>query len=271
MKRLLVSLLLALSLILVLGSTASAAGLTEIPYVTDTVGLITQEEARELETQAEWIAETYGCAPYILVVEDFRDYEDTESIFEAGMDLYERWDLGCGEDRNGILLMLSMAERDYALVSYGSLTHSAFTDYGQEYLEDCFLDDFRHDGWIGGFRDYLNASAWLLEQAQNGPAYDINTASGANTAHRGFQPLMILIPLAVALVVCLVFTAQMKTAKKQTQARNYITANGVHMRIVQDSFTHRTVTRQVIQQKSSGSGGGTTVNSRGFSGRSGKF
>lgn len=266
------ALLPALCLVFALGGTASAASLTETPYITDTVGLITQEEAQELETQAERIAMTYGCAPYILVVENFRDYEREGNILDAGMDLYERWDLGCGEEKNGILLMLSMAERDYALVPYGSLTQAAFTDYGQAYLEDRFLDDFRDDDWIGGFRDYLDTSAWLLEQAQNGVAYDTNTVYGAGTAHRGFQPLVIIVPLAVALVVCLVFTAQMKTARKQTQARNYITGNGVNMRIVQDSFTHRTVTRQVIQQKSSGGGGGgTTVNSRGFSGRSGKF
>ena len=42
------------------------------------------------------------------------------------------------------------------------------------------------------------------------------------------------------------------------------------MRVVQDIFTHRTVTRQVIQSENKG-GGGTTINSRGFSGKSGKF
>lgn len=264
-RKLRLSLLLALCLVLALSGTALAGSLTDIPYVTDTVGLTTQEEAMELEAQAKQIADTYGCAPYILVVRDFRDYEAGETIFEAGMELYERWSLGCGEGRDGVLLMLSMAERDFALVTYGGLTHEAFTDYGQEYLEDQFLDDFRNDDWIGGFRDYLDSSAWLLAQAKNGTPYD------RDTAPRGFQPLIILVPLAVALVVCLVFAAQMKTAKKQTQARNYIRENGVDMRVVQDQFIHRTVTRQVIQQKSSGGGGGTTVNSRGFSGRSGKF
>ena len=42
--------------------------------------------------------------------------------------------------------------------------------------------------------------------------------------------------------------------------------------MVQDIFTHRTVTRQVIQQnENKGGGGGTTINARGFSGKSGKF
>ena len=92
-----------------------------------------------------------------------------------------------------------------------------------------------------------------------------------DTAPKGFNPLIIVIPLVLALAVCLVLTGQMKTAKRKTEAGDYMVPNGVEMRIVQDMFTHRTVTRQVIQNENKGGGGGTTVNSRGFSGKSGKF
>jgi len=263
-KKLLVSLLLAACTLVSLGGAAWADGQTASPYVTDAVGLLTPEECQALESQAGQIADAYGCAPYILVVENFQDYEDTADVFEAGMALYTRWDMGSGAGKNGVLLLLSMAERDYALVSYGSLTHGAVTDYGQKYLEEHFLEYFRNDDWLGGFQAYLDGLAWLLEQAQSGAAYDVNSAP------RGFQPLIVIVPLGIALLVCGVFAAQMKTAGKQTQARNYIQANGVEMRIVQDHFSHRTVTRQVIRQNNGG-GGGTTINSRGFSGRSGKF
>lgn len=270
-KKVILSLLLALCLVLSLGGVALASGEMAVPHVTDTAGLLTQEEVMALEAQAEQIAENYSCAPYILVVEDFRDYEDTNDIFEAGMNLYERWDLGYGPEKNGLLLMLSMAERDYALASYGSVTHRAFTDYGQDYLSDQFLDNFRQGDWAGGFQDYLDTSAWLLEQAKNGTPYDVNTAP----EEPSFNFLIILIPLVLALVVCLILTGQMKTAKRKTEARDYMVQGSTDMRIVQDIFTHRTVTRQVIQSESKGGGGGggggTTVNSRGFSGKSGKF
>ena len=265
-KKSILSLLMALCLVLSLGGAALASGEMTLPYVTDAAGLLTQEEVLALEEQAEQIAEDYGCAPYILVVENFRDYEDTYDAFEAGMNLYERWELGYGPEKNGLLLMLSMAERDYALVTYGSVSHRAFTDYGQDYLCEQFLDNFRNDDWAGGFRDYLDTGAWLLEQAKNGTPYDVDTAP------KGFNPLIIVIPLALALAVCLALTAQMKTANRKTEARDYMVPNGVEMRVVQDFFTHRTVTRQVIQQnENKGGGGGTTVNSRGFSGKSGKF
>ena len=265
-KKITLSLLLALCLVLSLGGVALASSEMAVPYVTDAAGLLTQDEVLALEEQAEQIAADYGCAPYILVVENYRDYEDTYDAFEAGMNLYERLDLGYGPEKNGLLLMLSMAERDYALVTYGSVTHRAFTDYGQDYLYDQFLDNFREGDFAGGFRDYLDTSAWLLEQARNGTPYDVDTAP------KGFNPLIIVIPLVLALAVCLVLTGQMKTAKRKTEAGDYMVPNGVEMRVVQDIFTHRTVTRQVIQQnENKGGGGGTTINSRGFSGKSGKF
>lgn len=264
-KKITLSLLLALCLVLSLGGAALASGEMAVPYVTDAAGLLTQDEVLALEAQAEQIAEDYGCAPYILVVEDFRVYEDTYDVREAGMNLYERWGLGYGPEKNGLLLILSMAERDYALVTYGSVTHRAFTDYGQNALREQFLDNFRNDDWAGGFRDYLDGCAWLLEQAKNGTPYDVDTAP------RGFNPLIIVIPLVLALAVCLVLTAQMKTAKRKTEAGDYMVPGGVEMRVVQDLFTHRTVTRQVIQQNENKGGGGTSINSRGFSGKSGKF
>lgn len=265
-KKSILSLLLALCLVLSLGGAALASGEMAVSYVMDEAGLLPAEEAQALESRAEQIAQNYGCAPYILTVADFRDYEDTYDIFEAGMNLYERWDLGYGTEKNGLLLILSMAERDYALVTYGSVTHRAFTDYGQDYLIDQFLDNFRNDDWAGSFRDYLETGAWLLEQAKNGVPYDVDTAP------KGFNPLIVVIPLVLALVVCLVLTGQMKTANRKTGAGDYIIQNGTDLRVVQDIFTHRTVTRQVIEQNNNSSGGGgTTVNSRGFSGGSGKF
>ena len=264
-KKITLSLLLALCLVLSLGGMALASSQITMPHVTDAVGLLSNEEIMALEQQAGQNEDSYGCAPYILVVEDFRVYEDTTDIFEAGMNLYERWELGHGPEKNGLLLILSMAERDYALVTYGSVTHRAFTDYGQDALCEQFLDNFRNDDWAGGFRDYLDGCAWLLEQAKNGTPYDVDTAP------KGFSPLILVIPLVLALAVCLVLTAQMKTAKRKTEAGDYMVQGGAEMRVVQDIFTHRTVTRQVIQSENKGGGGGTTINARGFSGKSGKF
>ena len=261
-KKLLISLLLAACLLTGLGGNALAAAEYSAVYVTDRAGLLTGNERAQLESMASGIARDYGCAPYIITLEDYRDYGSGD-ISETAMDIYEELGLGYGREKNGILLLMSMEERDYAMVSYGELSHSAFTDYGQEYMEECFLSRFRENDWAGGFEAYLRACTELLDLEAQGRPYDVGSAPG------GFNFLIVLIPLAVASVVCGIFAFQMKSARYKSEARDYLPGNGVNMRIVRDRFTHRTVMRQRINTQKSG--GGTSINSRGFSGRSGKF
>lgn len=263
MKKKFIICFAALLLILPLNCLAGAEGQQAVPFVRDEAGLLTQEQLSELEQQAEATAGRYGCATYILTVEDFRELGLGDDIFEAAMDIYEQQQLGQGVEKNGILLMLSMEGRDYALASYGQLSHKAFTDYGQDYMEERFLDCFSQDDWSSGFKQYLTDCAWLLEQEAKGLPYDVGTAP------KGFNWLIIIIPLLAAAAVCGVLAAQMKTARLKTEARDYVAENGVRMDVVQDRFSHRSVVRTKIEKKTSG--GGTTVNSRGFSGGSGKF
>ena len=75
--------------------------------------------------------------------------------------------------------------------------------------------------------------------------------------------------LLTALVVCLVMKGKMKTARKQTHADAYIPQNGVRMLRQEDVYLTTTQTRVKIETQKSG--GGTSVNSGGFSHSSGKF
>jgi hypothetical protein len=84
-----------------------------------------------------------------------------------------------------------------------------------------------------------------------------------------YEILVIIIPLIIAAAVCFALYKQMKTANLKTQANDYVTQGGVHMRIVQDFFTHRTVSRRVIEQKQPGGGGGRPGAPGGFGGRPG--
>lgn len=244
---------LCIALCLAFGGAAYASSGGSLGYVTDTVGLLTQEEQRELETTAAQLAERYGCGVYVIIVDDYTDYTNG-STRDFAKETYINYDLGVGEDKNGILLVLSISDRDYYLLTKGDIANAAFTDYGQEQLTQEFLDDFRYDNWFAGFRDYMSTAGQYLEESD-----------GANI-------LMIVgIPCLISLAVCGIFAAQMKTARRQTGARGYISHGGVDMRVTQDQFLYHTETRQHIPDKSDAPSGGTTVDSQGFSGRGGKF
>ena len=165
MKKFGLCLLLCLCLCLSFSVLASAED--TLDYVTDAAGILTQEQAASLNATAAQIAEQYSCAVYLVTLPDYRSY-NSEGIEQCTQELYHYFDLGYGENRDGLILLLSMAERDYDLWGYGPFGVYAFTDFGLDGLEESFLPYFRQNDWYGGFSAYLRGAASLLDQAAQG-------------------------------------------------------------------------------------------------------
>ena len=265
--------ILCIALCLALGGAAYAASSGSSGYVIDDIGLLSAEEQQELETTAAQLAVKYGCGVYVIIVDDYTDYTNG-SIQDFSEAMYDYYGLGLGDDRNCLILSLSMSERYYDLDAHGSIANRAFTDYGKKTLAEEFVDDFYYDNWFDGFRDYMSTAGQYLEVAENGtPVDEYSGDSEIDPAvSAGVNILLIVgVPCLISLCVCGVFAAQMKTARRQTGARGYISHGGVDMRVTQDQFLYHTETRQPIPQNDNHSGGGTTVNSAGHSHSSGKF
>jgi len=274
-NKLFVSLILCLALVLGLGLSAAAAG---IGFVTDTAGILSAEDAAALNEQAKTVSEFYGCGVYIIVVEDYTDYVNG-SITDFSEAIYDSYALGMGDERNGIILSLSMAERDYDLCAYGDFAHYAFTDYGKDKLSETFLDNFRNNDWLGGFNDYIANSISLMDMAKQGNPLDIIVYDEV-PEEPGWDAFEIAIIVAVsslvALAVCAVFAAQMKTSGRHSFAMNYAIEGRPELKIKTDRFINRSVVRTRVhndddEPRAGGRPGGTTVNSGGFSHKSGKF
>jgi len=249
-------------LLLLIAALSLPAQATGFSYVHDEAMLLADAEAAQLEETAADISGRYGCGMYIVTVWDYEVYGDT--VRSAAENYFLAHDFGLGSDDNGVLLMLSMAERDYALIAHGSIGNSAFTDYGKDILSEEFLDNFSYDDWAGGFADYLTVSEQMLQSAAAGEPVDVEQGSGVGLT----LVMVLLIPALIAGIACACMAASMKTARMQTHADNY--RKDVQLAGRNDRFITRTVVRQKIESSSS-SGGGTRVNSGGFSGKSGKF
>ena len=272
-RKVLISFALAVVLLLCLSATAFAEEDT-LGYVTDAVGILSQEELASLSEQAAALSQNYDCGIYIVVLKDYREY-NSRSIETCAEELYRYFDLGVSEQRDGILLLLSTSQREFDLAAYGEFGNYAFTDYGKEVLEDSFLPNFRYDEWYRGFHNYLNTTEDLLAAARRGEPVDVSGGSQGPTE----LPLPIKIalilcpPCLIAFAVCSFAKANMKKAVVKTTADEYVIPHSTKLHVCQDQFLNRTETVQVIAQNrsSGGGGGGTTVNSAGFSHHSGKF
>lgn len=238
--------------------------------VNDTAGILTEEQAAELETKAKAIQSEYGLdvaivtVPYMVGSSDAREYAKL---------LYDQYSIGTGSERSGILLMLSMQYRDYALIAHGE-GNQVLTDYGNEKMADSFLDYFRDDDWAGGFDDYLDtANDYCHDYYVDGEAYDVSLA-------RTFGKICLLLavvgaPLIGALTVGVMINS-MKTARRQTHAEYYVDHEHGGLVLSDQSddyiYSQTIVTHRPKMDNDGGGGfGGTTIDAGGFSGSSGKF
>ncbi len=280
------SLLFALLLALSLG--VSAAADSSGVYVYDDAALLTQEEYDTLTASAMAVADQYGCGVYVVTVDDMADYIDPEAVTETGetgMAAFTEyaWDalgLAASYDSNGIMLALSMAERDFQMLAHGDTANAAFTDYGKYLMQDEFLDNFREDDWYGGFADYIAACGRYLEANANGTPIDVEPDVPLTVGEKIGFGLMVGLPLGIliAFIVCAIYKGQLKSVRRATEAARYTVSGGTEITEREDRFTHTTEVRTPIKTESddhdsggSSFSGGTTVNSGGFSHSGGKF
>ena len=258
MKRKYLTMTLSLLVSLLLTICASAAG--PAAYVTDDAGILTVEERNALEQMAKKTSEAYDFGVYIMTVENFRQFTLSDDVFDGAVALYQKHDLGMGDEDKGVLLLLSMAERDFSLITYSSYGEFLFDESTREDMTTVFLDDFGQNDWYTGFADYVDACDVILLE---GP-------ETVQTTIYGYIGFILLFPAIIAFIVIRILGAKMKSVAFATQAAAYA-GDGLILTDSHDLFTHSTESRRKRQSESSGSSGTRSKSSGGFSGTSGKF
>ena len=267
----------------ILGTAVFAENSTR-QYIFDDAYLLSDAQWAELNSEAARISDQYGCAVHFVTTDDTSvDYYNIQQYSE---DMYlEYSEFGYGAGKDGVMLVLGTYDRCYWLLAYGENGNFAFTDYAKDMMAENFVDNFSYDDWYGGFKDYINDCEYVLAEAATGMPVDIyydDHYSGAEAeTNIGVEAYALagVVGLVSAVITCLIFRGQMKTAKIATEARDYINRSGVAITNRHHLFKYSTVTRTEIQSSSSsgggsrgsGSRGGTSVSSRGFSGRGGRF
>ena len=263
MKKTIRCLLLAFMLTLVFCVSVAAAEQTgaQLSYVTDAAELLSENENMRLEKMAESVSQKYGVGIYIVTVEDYREFH-SEGVYKATYTIYHQYTMGEGPNRDGIMLLLSMDDRDWAMFCYGSRCEYAFNSYGQQKLEKVFLDNFRDNDWYGGFEDYIKECNSYLEKA----------AAGKPVRASALIPCLIVagLSLLVAAVIVTVIWEKMNSVSKKVTANAYI-SEALQLTEQTDRFTHKTTSRRKIERSSSGGGSSHSESGGGGSGRSGKF
>ncbi|MBQ2202649.1 MAG: TPM domain-containing protein, partial [Clostridia bacterium] len=147
------------------------------PTLVDHAKLLTDSQAEALSKRLQTIGDAYRCDVVIVTVPSLGS-KTSEAYADDYFD-YNGYGYGATPDANGttingdgVLLLLSMEDRDFAISTSG-YGISAFTDYGiQNYLESEFLPYLRDNDYNGGFSAFADACEFLLKTAREGVPYD---------------------------------------------------------------------------------------------------
>ena len=308
MKRLPV-LLLALALLFAFSVCAAASG--EIPaerqkpLLVDDADLLSPDEEAALLPPLEEKSAAVGADIAVVTVND-TDGQDVENF---AYDYYDYNGYGQGEDNDGVLLLISMAERDYWIVTTGYCIE-AITDYGLEKIQNDFLPSLSYGNYIDAFRTFAADCETLIAAARQGNVYDLyhseddpentyggyyNDASnyydGESYLPQNYHPfnvganalLALVIGFVLALITVLSMKGKLQTVRRRYEASNYVVPGSLALRANDDRFLYSTVSQTAIPQHTedhsshgggfSGGGSHTSFGSSGVShgGGGGKF
>lgn len=244
MKRI-VSVFLALILCTFLAVQVSAA---QLPRLVDAADLLTAYQETELLDYLDHVSGELQADVVIVTMENLGGYS-ADQVIEA---LYDENGYGVGPDRDGAMLLLSMAERDYRILSNGfaaeAISLSDIDDIGGD-----IVGELSDGAYMDAFMEFADLCAYEIRGERYGFPFPWQMS------------LMVsgLFGFVVAFIATGIMRAKLKSVRSKTGAREYARNGSMQLTRSGDLFLYRTIDRTAKpKENSSGyrsSGGGRNV------------
>lgn len=241
---------------------------TDLPRVVDEADLLSGSEKEELTGKIENLTDKYGFDIVIVTAQTI----DGKTPAAYADDYYDYGGYGAGYNNDGVLLLISMEDRDWwiSTTGYGI---SAFTDYGIDFIGDEIVPYLSDGSYYKAFTEFLSLTDDFLAEAEKGTPYDIDHKYKAFSNYIIAVGIGLLIGLIIAVISVLIMKSKMKTVAMQHNANNYAINNSLKLDRFNDIFIYRNVTKTIRPEPSSSVGSSIHTGSSGTShgGGGGKF
>lgn len=247
--RLIISIIILLILSPIFNISVNAAPENHT-YMLDYADLLSDDEEANLESKLDSIGKYNNSSVVILTVDSL----EGKTATAYADDYFDYNDY----DNNGILFLISMENRDWAISTKGDSIY-VFSDARQENMIDAMRYSLKNNDFNSAFITFTE----LCEQYYNEPE---NSSSGGNLL------VAIIIGVIIGGITTLVFLSQLQTVEFQKTANNYVKQNSLNIKRRNDIFLYSTETK-TLRESSSSSGSSTHTSSSGSThgGSSGKF
>lgn len=223
-----------------------AAG--DLPRLVDMADLLTDSEESELLGILDEISERQQVDIVVVTV----DSMEGETAMVYADDFYDYNNYGFGSEQDGILLLISMDERDW-YISTSGYGITAITDAGREYMSELFVSDLSTGNYAVAFTNFAKLCDDYITQAKTGEPYDVG-----NLPDESFEPVWGLITaLGIAFIISLIVTGimrmQLKSVYSQSAADNYVKQDSMQLTKKNDLFLYKHVDRRKRAENTSSS------------------
>ena len=278
MNKKLLSFILAFILCVSLIPAALADSSKSIVY--DQEGLFDEFDTEMLSGKLAEVNRLYGVDIAVVTAPSLGG----KTAEEYADDFYDENGIGQGENKDGILLLISENERVWAISTSGSCI-DAFTDYDLDYITDNLLPYLSDGDWSGAAISFVDDCGPCLSAYANEPddGYDSDyTDDGYDYTpsvmyfNNVWLVGSLLVGLIVALIVTLSMKRGMKSVRMKSSAADYLRAGSFTPGRREDLFLYHTVSVTAKPKNDDNDHGGfssTHVSSSGSThgGRSGSF
>lgn len=243
-----------LALLLVIGCLPVAAYAENSDRVVDNADLLTDAEEEKLEAQYAQIAETYQYDIAVVTVNTLngkspQDYAD---------DYYYENGYGYGDSRDGLMLLVSMEDRDWHITTRGKGEDTFYSSDIDE-ISDAFLSDLSAGNYYEAFRIFGEKSEAVIAAAEGPMALWLRLLIAAGVG------------LVLALIVFGILMSQLKSVRVKQEAHDYVRSGSFHLTRSNDLYLYRTVEKTKIEHDSDDHGSHSTSDGGSAGGGGGKF
>lgn len=257
------------------------------PYMIDNADLLSNYEEQHLLTEIEKLRSEYG---YDIIIHTTYDTEGKDIVSYCD-DYYYEGDYA----EDGLIFVISMAERDYYTSTCGTLVDS-LPDYQIDYICASVTPYLSEGSYFSAFEEYLRGlnsyfggyeSGEISPDIHYGDDYyytDDYYTDNYQPSVKGYvirEFILILIAFIIAFVITTIIKSKMNTAVKQRDADNYIVGGSFVLSGQRDAFIGTHTARRAIPKNNNtnhggrvgGGGGGGHISSGGVrhGGSGGKF
>lgn len=224
----------------------------QLPRLVDNANLLSSSEEDSLLEKLDEISERQNFDVVIVTVDSL----EGKTAMNYADDFYDYNGYGMGSNNDGVLLLVSMEDRDWWMSTTG-FGITAITDAGIDYISEQFLEYLGDDEYIEAFDTYAKLCDKFVTQAKNGEPYDVN-----NMPKEPFEFLMNLFGAlfagcVIALIIVLIMRSKMKSVHKKSEASDYLKQGSMAISESRDLFLYTHLDRKKIP-KSNNSGGSST-------------